>query len=208
MRSDVRGPDMITAEAGHPRRCALAMLGLGLWATTERLRAQSRDATATAGLPAMSARDTPVGGIAPEFDLPLWDHAANGPHASRRVALADLRGRWLYLDFWASWCGPCRLSFPWMNELAQRLAPVGLSVVAIGLDTRADAMARFLAPLAPRFTVLWDARQITPARYQVQAMPSSFVIDPQGRIVAMHRGFTLAEAPTIERDLRQRMGAA
>jgi len=112
------------------------------------------------------------------------------------------------VDFWASWCGPCRQSFPWMNELAQRLAAHRLSVVAIGLDTRAEPMAGFIAQLAPRFTVLWDARQTTPAAYQVQAMPSSFLVDPQGRIASSHRGFTPGEAPRLKHELRSRMGVA
>ncbi|MFM8609764.1 MAG: redoxin domain-containing protein [Burkholderiaceae bacterium] len=143
---------------------------------------------------------------APPFDLPRWDISSNTPHRSERLALTALRGRWTYLDFWASWCGPCRQSFPWMNDLADRLATQRLQVVAIGLDTKAEPMARFIAQHRPRFTVLWDARQSTPPLYQVQAMPSSYLIDPQGRQVWAHRGFSPSDAPAIEAGIRARIG--
>jgi cytochrome c biogenesis protein CcmG/thiol:disulfide interchange protein DsbE len=204
----VSGAPVALAASTRPargRRQAIAALGAGLLAAGGSARAASGNAP-----PAGAPSGTPAAGpgSAPDFELPLWEVASNAPHPSRRMALAELRGRWVYLDFWASWCGPCRLSFPWMNELAQRLAAHRLSVVAIGLDTRAEPMARFIAQLAPRFTVLWDARQTTPAAYQVQAMPSSFLVDPQGRIASSHRGFTPADAPRLEHELRSRMGVA
>jgi thiol-disulfide isomerase/thioredoxin len=204
----------MTAEQAHAltaaaRRQACAALGVGLMALIGRAAAQ----TATTGADDRAAQPQPaaIGGAsgpAPDFDLPQWDLASNAPHPSLRLALETLRGRWVYLDFWASWCGPCRLSFPWMNRLVQRLPADRLRVVAIGLDTRAEPMARFIAQLAPRFTVLWDARHATPPLYRVQAMPSSFLIDPAGRIVASHRGFNPTDASAIERDLRQRLGIA
>jgi len=195
-------PWFVGAPSVRSRRRMLAGLGLGLL-------------TAGACSPAVAGSAPPAGpgapaapppALAPDFDLPSWDPPNNAPHPTRRVTLTELRGRWVYLDFWASWCGPCRQSFPWMNELVQRLAAHPLSVVAIGLDTRAEPMARFLAQFAPRFTVLWDARQVTPAAYRVQAMPSSVLVDPQGRIVSTHRGFTPADAPRLERALRGSMG--
>lgn len=196
--------------AGGARRHATAATAIALLALATRARAQAQAPAAgdRPSQPAPPAIPGAVAGSAQDFDLPLWDPASNAPHPSLRLTLDELRGRWVYLDFWASWCGPCRLSFPWMNGLVQRLPAERLRVVAIGLDTRAEPMARFIAQLAPRFTVLWDARQTTPASYRVQAMPSSFLIDPAGRIVASHRGFTPSEAPAIERDLRQRLGIA
>jgi peroxiredoxin len=93
-----------------------------------------------------------------------------------------------------------------MNEFGDRMASQAFSIVAVGVDTRAEPMARFIAQHRPRFAVLWDARQTTPAPYQVQAMPSSYLIDPQGRVVWAHRGFSPADAPGIERAVRQKMG--
>ena len=147
-------------------------------------------------------------GLAPEFDLPLWDPLRNAAHPAARFSLAAQRGRWIYLDFWASWCGPCRQSFPWMNGLGARLGARPLDIVAIGLDTRAEPMARFIVQTQPRFTVLWDASQRTALQYALKAMPSSFLIDPRGYLVWAHRGFEIGEAAAIERALKQRMDAA
>lgn len=176
------------ATARSRRRLLGAAMGMTAWALSPAARASTPEA--------------------PAFDLPRWDVAANALHPTDRVALAALRGRWVYLDFWASWCGPCRQSFPWMNGLSERLAAQRLQVVAIGLDTKSDAMARFVAQHRPRFSLLWDAQQSTPAPYQVQAMPSSYLVDPQGRIVWSHRGFSPSEAPAMEAAVRSRMGVA
>src|SRR5581483_7906899 len=78
-----------------------------------------------------------VGEAAPAFALP----SAQGS----TVALADLRGKVVYVDFWASWCGPCKRSFPWMNELAQRYGKDGLAIVAVNVDKKRSDAERFLA---------------------------------------------------------------
>ena len=93
-----------------------------------------------------------------------------------------------------------------MNGLIERLGPKGLTVLAIGLDTRAEPMARFIAKHAPRFTVLWDPRHATPAPYEVEAMPSSCLVDPHGALVWRHRGFSASDAPAMEAGISQRMG--
>jgi thiol-disulfide isomerase/thioredoxin len=115
------------------------------------------------------------------------DIALGLPGDPRR--LADLRGRFVYLDFWASWCTPCRLSFPWMNALHDRFGPQGLQVVAINLDVeRADA-DRFLQRYPARFLVGFDPRGDSPRAFQVKAMPTSVLIAPDGQVVSVQRGF-------------------
>lgn len=129
------------------------------------------------------------GAAAPDIALGL-------PGDSRR--LADLRGRFVYLDFWASWCAPCRVSFPWMNALHDRLGPQGLLVVAINLDAeRADA-DRFLQRHPPRFLVGFDPRGDSPRAFQVRAMPTSVLVAPDGRVVSVQRGFVPEHAADYE----------
>lgn len=159
---------------------------------------------AASGLPLAVARAAQERD-APDFDLPLWDGSAQ---PTRRLQLSALRGRWTYLDFWASWCGPCRLSFPWMNALAEQLAGKPFGVVAIGLDTRLESAARFLAQHPARFDVLWDRMQATPSPYAVQAMPSSFLLDPRLRIVWSHKGFSTEGAAAMRQAVLARMGLA
>ncbi len=117
---------------------------------------------------------------APDFSLPT---------PSGEVHLSGLRGRVVLLDFWASWCEPCRQSFPWMDSLQTRYGPRGLTVVAVDLDGDRSAGERFIARMRPRFTIARDPKGGVAERYGVEAMPTSFLIDRQGRIRAVHRGF-------------------
>lgn len=155
--------------------------------------------------------------LAPDFQLPhLQDIAPSGglvrcasDGAQAQSACSALwRGQWVYLDFWASWCAPCRLSFPWMNQLQREWAAKGLQVVAINLDSQRDKALQFLQRHPAQFMVLWDAAGHSAKAYDVQAMPMSYLIDPQGHIVSAHRGFTEASARATELDLRKRLTAA
>jgi thiol-disulfide isomerase/thioredoxin len=137
-----------------------------------------------------------VGDPAPAFELPRLD-------GDGELTLAELRGRWVYLDFWASWCVPCRESFPWMNRLASGAAPGDLRVVAVGLDRERDDAEAFLRRYPAEFAVVWDGDWRTPEAYGVETMPSSYLIDPEGVVRFVHRGFRAAD----KKRLRQHLAA-
>ncbi len=100
--------------------------------------------------------------------------------AAAPLDLAGLQGRVVYLDFWASWCGPCRQSFPWMQTMMSAYEAQGLTVVAVNLDTdRADA-GRFLAQFKPTFDVRFDPKGEFAESYRIAGMPSSVLIDRPG----------------------------
>lgn len=143
-----------------------------------------------AGIWAQPAPALEAGASAPDFELPARD----GP--PRR--LGDSRGRLVYLDFWASWCGPCKLSFPWMADLHERLGSRGLHVLAINVDARAADAQRFLAaqPKAP--PVVFDAAGQTPKAFAVKAMPTSFLLDREGRVLWRHAGFSASDREPLE----------
>lgn len=105
------------------------------------------------------------------------------------AALADYKGKVVLVDFWASWCGPCRQSFPWMNQLQSRYGAEGLEVVAINLDQEAELAEAFLQEVPAQFTVLLDTDAQLPGEYGVMGMPSSYLIDRHGKIRAQHIGF-------------------
>jgi thiol-disulfide isomerase/thioredoxin len=143
---------------------------------------------------AASTRAVGVGETAPAFSL----HDANGAS----VALETLRGQVVYVDFWASWCGPCRRSFPWMNELQGRYGARGLTIVAINVDkNHADAM-RFLERNPARFGVAYDPAGATPLAYAVEGMPSSYLIDTRGKVVDVEQGFHDERKGMIEQSIR------
>lgn len=152
--------------------------------------------TLTAGLLAsgpVCALAAAVGAQAHDFELPGRD----GP-----VRLADLRGRVVLLDFWASWCAPCRLSFPWMERMQAQYGPQGLRVVAINVDARRADADRFLAGASAQFAIAFDPQGDTPRAYGIRAMPSSFLIGVDGRVLHAHAGFRESDKPDLEQRIR------
>ena len=132
----------------------------------------------------LQAAPVAVGEPAPAVALPSLA-AADGA----QVALADLRGKVVYLDFWASWCGPCRLSFPQLEQLHQELGPRGFEVLAINVDEfEADAL-QFLEEIPVSYLVVRDAEGTTPAAYGILGMPTAFLLDRQGVVRLVHQGF-------------------
>lgn len=113
-------------------------------------------------------------------------------HEARAAAgfdLNDYNGKVVLLDFWASWCGPCRQSFPWMNDMHEKYSDDGLIVVAVNLDNDPSAANRFLADYPASFRVHFDDDKSLARKYEVVAMPSSFLIGRDGEVVERHLGF-------------------
>ncbi len=101
----------------------------------------------------------------------------------------DLKGKVVLVDFWASWCGPCKSSFPELEKLYERYASRGLVIVGINEDTKSVEMADFLKKNPVSFTVVRDAGQRLVAAANVASMPTSFIIDQAGQVRAVHNGF-------------------
>ncbi len=117
-------------------------------------------------------------------------------------SLAEFKGKTLWIDFWASWCGPCRQSFPWLNSLHQQLSPQQFTVVAINVDENLDDAHRFLSMFSPNFPVLFDPEGKLAELFQVPVMPSSFLVAPDGRILLQHKGFRPDEAEQLSYKIR------
>jgi thiol-disulfide isomerase/thioredoxin len=119
------------------------------------------------------------------------------------VKLTDYKGKVVLLDFWASWCEPCRLSFPWMNEIQKRYEPMGFEVIAINLDKDRTLVEDFLSKTAVAFTLAFDPEGEVASRYDLKGMPSSFLIDKHGRILLSHVGFFHSEQDKREREIKK-----
>lgn len=134
-------------------------------------------------------------GPAPSCPLPSLDHA-------RSLDPAQLKGKVGYVDFWASWCGPCAASFPFMNELHRELKSQGLEIVAVNLDEAAEDVAGFLKKHPAEFTVAADPEGKCPPLYGVKAMPSTYLIDRRGNIRHIHLGFRDNDKAEIRTQVR------
>ena len=127
--------------------------------------------------------------------------------AGQTVALESLRGKVVYVDFWASWCGPCKRSFPWMNEMAQKYGAKGFAIVAVNLDRKREDADRFLKSSPAAFTILFDPAGTTPAAWQVKGMPSSYLVDATGKVLMVESGFRDDRKAEVEERIRAAVGA-
>ena len=118
------------------------------------------------------------------------------------VALDKLRGQVVYVDFWASWCGPCRRSFPWMNEMQKKYGDKGLAIVAVNVDKKRADADRFLSQLPATFPVVFDEAGVSPAAFGVKGMPSSYLIDARGNVVLVERGFLDVSSAELENRIK------
>jgi thiol-disulfide isomerase/thioredoxin len=105
----------------------------------------------------------------------------------------SLKGKIVIVDFWASWCQPCKDSFPAMNELQKKYAGQGLVIIAVNEDEEKSDMQDFLKANAATFVVVRDARQKLVGEAGIQTMPSSFMLDETGKVRFVHSGFHGAE---------------
>jgi thiol-disulfide isomerase/thioredoxin len=130
---------------------------------------------------------------APGFILPTQDG---------EIRLEDLRGKVVYLDFWASWCKPCIKSFPWMHYLKATYQDQGFEIVAVNLDTDKSLAEDFLNRVDINFIVAFDPVGKTAEAYQLRGMPSTYLIGRDGRIYASHIGFRDKDKPKLEQAVK------
>lgn len=127
-----------------------------------------------------SARALEAGDAAPALEV---------PGATAPINLAALKGKVVYVDFWASWCAPCKQSFPWMNEMQAKYGDRGFQIVAVNVDTKREDADKFLAEVPAKFTIGYDAKGDSPKRFQIKGMPSSVLVGPDGKVIKVHAGF-------------------
>ena len=143
--------------------------------------------------PLLSAAE--VGKPAPDIQLPKLNESNIGDSAQ----ISDFRGKLVYLDFWASWCGPCRKSFPVLNELHNTYNSLGFEVVAINVDENLEDALGFLEKHPVDYTILLDSEAISPQKFNVPGMPTAYIIDAEGNIIHRHVGFRNGDAEKIEK---------
>ena len=121
--------------------------------------------------------------------------------AGHPLSLASLRGKVVLVDFWASWCEPCKKELPLLAKMAPRLRAKGIEIVAVNIDDDKKKAADFLASRGLALTVVADANKQIVSRWEPPKMPSSFVIDKAGVVRAVHGGFQPGDEARLEAEL-------
>jgi peroxiredoxin len=115
--------------------------------------------------------------------------------------LERFKGKVVLLDFWASWCAPCKASFPWMRHLQDRYSDRDLVVIAVNVDHERSLADRFLQEQHAQFPIVFDPLGRIAERFDVRSMPASFYIDRSGKVRYAHAGFRDDDKADAEREL-------
>jgi thiol-disulfide isomerase/thioredoxin len=140
-----------------------------------------------------------VGQVAPAVSLP--DLKGSG-----QISLAELRGKVVYLDFWASWCGPCRVSFPQLEQLRVELGPDQFEVLAINVDEVESDALQFLLEMPVTYPVVRDAEGVTPKAYGILGMPTGYLIDREGVVRDIHQGYRKSDGADLRAAIVKLLG--
>lgn len=135
-------------------------------------------------------------------DVPACSIASLG-NSDAVIELSQLRGQVVYVDFWASWCGPCAKSFPFMNTLHASFKDHGLKIIAVNVDEQVADAEAFLRQQPAEFSIALDAEQMCAKSFDVQAMPSTYLVDRKGKVRYVHMGFRSSEAENLESQVKR-----
>jgi thiol-disulfide isomerase/thioredoxin len=131
--------------------------------------------------------------------------AASSP--AEPLDLSSHRGRVVIVDFWASWCKPCRQSIPWLNELKARYGARGLTIIGVNVDAERRDADKFLQAVPIDFEVVFDPQGNIAKQFKVQGMPTSYFIDRSGKVAQTHLGFREAKKDEIEATIKALLDA-
>jgi cytochrome c biogenesis protein CcmG, thiol:disulfide interchange protein DsbE len=192
-REWIRAVD-VTSAAYHARMSRMQCIrGVGVAALVSAVAVFS-PGCASAG----DAAAHPSSLAPPREGSPLPSIVAHDLASRATVSPDSLRGRVVLLDFWASWCVPCKQSIPFYQELAARHAERGFTVVGVSVDDTRELAERFVAETQPTFPMWWDEGQRAAARLQLSTMPTAFLIDRKGVVQRVHVGFVDADRAQLE----------
>lgn len=135
-------------------------------------------------------------GSGPATNFTLKDADGNN------VRLSEYRGQVVLINFWASWCGPCRQEFPLLDELHQKYQPMGFTVFGVNVEQERELAEKVLREIPVTFPILFDDQNQVSEEYDVDAMPATVLVDRSGEIRFMHRGYKPGYEDLYEKQVR------
>ena len=160
--------------------------------TVSRLTAAVVLAATLLSVPVIAADAT---GPAAEFNLKSRDGAV--------VSLSGLKGQVVLINFWATWCGPCRKEMPLLEQIQKKYAPLGFTLVGINVEEDTRLMDTFLKDVPVSFPVLLDPANGVSKLYNVSAMPSTVIVDRKGNVRFIHQGYKPGDESKYQDMIRQ-----
>ena len=136
-------------------------------------------------------------------NIAVADNTEVVPKPVSEFDLADYPNQVVLVDFWASWCAPCRQSLPWLNTMQKKYGAQGLRVVMVNLDKNAAAARKMAADIEPGIRQFLDPEGTLAAQYELEGMPSSYLYDRDGKLIASHLGFLKADGASREKAVVQ-----
>jgi thiol-disulfide isomerase/thioredoxin len=115
--------------------------------------------------------------------------------------MTEFQNKVVYLDFWASWCGPCRQSFPWLNAMHSKYQDKGLVIIAVNLDKDFNKAEQFIKAFPASFLLYSDPKGIVAQKYKITAMPSSYLFSGNGELADKHLGFKKSDVARYEENI-------
>ena len=125
---------------------------------------------------------------------------------SGQLNLEDYKGKIVLLDFWASWCAPCRQSFKWLNQMQERYSSDGLVVLAVNVDENKGLAQQFLKSNPANFLIGYDPAGKIAETYRLKGMPSSYLIDRDGKLRIAHTGFREKDKSPMQAQIQALLG--
>ena len=122
-----------------------------------------------------------IEGPAPDFTLKS--------HSGENLKLSEMRGNVIMINFWASWCGPCRQEMPILEQIYQKYQPLGFTLLGVNVEEDTNAAKTFLKDVKVSFPILFDNTNEVSQLYQIIAMPSTIMIDRDGNMRYLHQGY-------------------
>ena len=118
------------------------------------------------------------------------------------IRLSEYRGQVVMLNFWASWCGPCRQEFPHLDALQPKYTPLGFTILGINVEQDRSAAEKILRDIPVTFPILFDAENVVSELYDVDAMPTTLLLDRNGVVRHLHRGYKPGYEVKYEEQIR------